>query len=133
MFAQKMILLIDDDQEEFHILNHALQVAGLPHSCIWANGIERATQLLCEVLPDYIFIDYNMPKENGLACLEKIRKIKAIQDVPVVFYSNSIDETTRLQARERGASFCMEKPNSLSKLVANLIDIMGEGKLLHSC
>lgn len=129
---QKMILLIDDDQEELHILSHALQVAGLPHTCVWAIDAERAEKLLQEILPDFIFIDYNMPRANGIDCLEQIRHIQAIQGVPIIMYSNSLDETIRAQAMLKGATGCMEKPGSFSKLVEYLTKILGEGKLLHN-
>lgn len=128
-----MILLIDDDQEELHILSQALQVAELPHSCVWAMDTERAAKLLKEeILPDYIFIDYNMPKENGIACMQQIRKIENIQEVPIILYSNTINEMTRKEALSKGASFCLEKPGSFSKLVEHLIRIMGEGNLIPS-
>lgn len=129
---QKMILLIDDDQEELHILSHALQVAGLPHSCVWAIDVERAEKLLQEILPDYIFIDYNMPKVNGIDCLQQIRRIRGMQDVPMILYSSAIDERIRFLAMSNGASSCIEKPNSVARLVEYLTRIMGEGKLLHN-
>jgi CheY-like chemotaxis protein len=128
---QKIILLIDDDEEEFFILNQAFQMAGIPNYCLWANSAERALQLLQEVLPDFVFIDYNMPKVNGLACLEQVRSLPNLSKVPVIMYSNHISQEIITQALAKGALF-IQKPDSLLKLAHYLINTIGEGKLLHS-
>jgi len=128
---QKLILLVDDDPDEYYILNQAFQLAGIPSYCMWANDAERAQTLLQQVLPDFIFIDYNMPRINGITCLEQIRQIPNLDKVPVIMYSNYISDETVSKALASGAS-CMQKTGSLLQLVQHLIRIMGEGKLLHS-
>jgi CheY-like chemotaxis protein len=128
---EKIILLIDDDEEEFFILNQAFQIAGIPNYCLWANSAERAQQLLQEILPDIVFIDYNMPKANGIACLEQLRKLPNISKVPVIMYSSDIRQEVITQARSKGILF-MQKQDSLLKLAHHLINTFGEGKLLHS-
>lgn len=127
---QKMILLIDDDKEELFILDQAFQLAGLPYSCVWASGLDRANQLLKEILPDYILIDYNMPKTNGIDCLEKVRNMPGIDKVPIGMYSNHISEETRRQAMAKGASFCIQKPGSIAALIKSLTKFMGGVNLL---
>jgi CheY-like chemotaxis protein len=127
---QKMIMLIDDDEEELLILDQALQLAGLPYSCVWASTLDRARQLLQEVLPDYIFIDYNMPKINGIECLEQVRNEPGIDKVPIIMYSSDFSETTRLQALSKGATGCLQKTASLKTLTQHLMKIVGEADLL---
>src|SRR5207253_2573608 len=39
-------------------------------------------------LPDYIFLDVNMPEINGIECLQQIRKNKKLDDIQVIMYSN---------------------------------------------
>jgi DNA-binding response OmpR family regulator len=129
---QKMILLIDDDQEELLILDQAVQQAGLPFSCVWASGLDRARQLLREIMPDYIFIDYNMPKANGIECLEQVRRVPGIDKVPIIMYSSEITESVRLQALRNGATNCIQKTASIQMLIKFLRKIVGEGNLLPS-
>jgi CheY-like chemotaxis protein len=131
LLMQKLILLIDDDQEELIILRQAIEMAGLSHYCIWAENMERAEKLLSEVMPDLILIDFNMPIMNGLACLEKIRKMDNFHRVPIVIYSSSIDDRTRKLADAQGAS-CVEKPTSILQLIQYLKKISEEGKVLHN-
>jgi CheY-like chemotaxis protein len=128
---QKQILLIDDDKDEFYILHQAIQLAELSHICMWAGDMAHAELLLEQVLPDMILIDYNMPVTNGIQCLGKIRQMNKLHQVPVVIYSNYINDVTRQQATAQGAS-CMEKPASMLQLVQFMIRLNGEGKVLHS-
>src|SRR5215216_2802271 len=105
---QKHILLIDDDRDELDILNDALETAGISSVCAWAPGAEQAFRILQDMVPDVIFLDLNMPKINGLACLKEIRKIKRLINIPVILYSTCINEETRKKASDSGASWCIQ-------------------------
>ena len=113
---QKLILLIDDDKDEFEILNMAIQLARLPHLCIWAESSDRAEVLLQQVLPDLIFIDYNMPKVNGLMCLKRLRQLAKLDNTEIILYSNSISDVSRELALTQHASY-FQKPFFLNDLV----------------
>jgi DNA-binding response OmpR family regulator len=119
----KLILLIDDDYDEYFILREALHITG-SGDCIWACGLEQAMQLLENVLPDYIFIDYNMPRKNGLECIGEIRQLITLQQVPLVMYSTNISESMATQAREKGAAYCLQKPTSFTVLTRQLSEIV---------
>src|SRR5215212_2357558 len=89
---KKHILLIDDDEDEIEIFTDALEKLPVSFNCTCASNADEAIRMLGKVSPDFIFIDYNMPKVNGLKCLEKIKKTKTARDIPVILYSNYIDE-----------------------------------------
>ena len=125
-------MLIDDDHDELIILDQAFQQAGMPFSCVWASGWDRARQLLTQIKPDYIFIDYNMPKINGIECLEKVKLVPGVDKVPIIMYSSDFSESTRLQAFAKGATSCIQKTPSIQMLIKYLRRIVGECKLLPS-
>lgn len=118
------ILLIDDDEDELEILTAALHKIPLAFDCMWVQSTEHAMQILNHYTPDYIFIDYNMPKSNGLTCLSEIKKLKNMQDIPVILYSNCIDEVNSKQALSLGAVSCIEKPTKMNALVNELKNIL---------
>lgn len=116
------ILLIDDDEDELEILTAALNKVPLSFDCMWVQSAEHAVELLNHYTPDYIFIDYNMPKENGLKCLAEIKKMQHMQDIPVILYSTAIDETNSRQAVSLGAT-CLQKQTGINALVKQLKEI----------
>ncbi|MCF6407889.1 response regulator [Chitinophaga filiformis] len=116
----RSILLIDDDADEIEILNEAVEMAGSDSTCDWAEGAEMAYGVLRFARPDLIFLDYNMPGHNGLACLEEIKKKKELQHIPVIMYSTCIDTFLQQEAMNRGAFRCIQKPTSVYDLVKEL-------------
>jgi CheY-like chemotaxis protein len=113
-----LCLLIDDDSDDREIFIEALKDIGKPFDCITAeNGLEALNILKnTDRLPDFIFLDLNMPIMSGKQCLQEIKKIPAFNTIPVIIYttsaySNDIEETKRL-----GAAHFVSKPSSIAAL-----------------
>jgi len=72
----KHILLIDDDKDELLIFTDALEAKPGPgkFECSYAQSTLEAVQMLKHLVPDYIFIDYNIPKMNGLEFIDLIHQ-----------------------------------------------------------
>jgi len=113
---KKCILLIDDDADELEIFSEALAEINRPMSCIHSQGAAAALTVLNIVKPDYIFLDVNMPGINGFKCLEEMKKIRSLSDVPIIFYSNWITDDIYKKAIEAGASACIKKPKTVDTL-----------------
>ena len=120
----RCILLIDDDPDELDIFSDALAEIKKSIVCIQARGASAAMNLLNTLSPDYIFLDINMPEINGLKCLEEIKKVTTLDNVPVILYSNFIDEATVTKALAIGASVCIKKPRKICKLAEILDDML---------
>lgn len=76
-------------------------------------------------LPDFIFLDINMPGKLGLECLEEIRNHKGgLKKVNIVMLSTSSDPENIHKARQMGAAFYAVKPSSFEKLKSLLRDIL---------
>ena len=111
------ILLIDDDPDEWDIFNDALQEVCEKCKCTYADGAMDGLNMLRFIRPDVIFLDINMSKVNGFECLERIRKIDTFSAVPVIIYSNGIQEETFKTALKMGAVACIRKPTRIVDLV----------------
>jgi len=118
--AQKIVLLIDDDEDEHEIFESALKHAATSANFISANSCEEALEILKNVNPDYIFLDVNMPKINGMTCLEEIKKISRIAHIPVYMYSTGMNAHDGKKALQLGATDYIIKPNSITSL-SNLL------------
>src|SRR5690606_28093529 len=85
-------LIVDDDTEDQELFIDVVREVDPSIECISAFTGEEALTLLREdspALPDYIFMDLNMPRLNGVQCLSKIKKMQYLQHIPVLLYTTS--------------------------------------------
>lgn len=118
------ILLIDDDEDEFEVFNQALHSIDKSIKCTGARDLEEALEFLKYNSPAYIFIDFNMPKTNGLECLVEIKALKKLENSKIILYSNYIDEEMNNKAIELGAFRCVKKPNMTNLLAKRIREIL---------
>ncbi|AEV98619.1 hypothetical protein A4D02_21260 [Niastella koreensis] len=119
-----IILLVDDDDDEFDLFMEALHGTNLQCDCIFSKNAEKALHLLYYTIPDFIFIDYNMPKINGLKFITEIKKLRPPRDVPIILYSSAITDSLAKNAMALGAFLCIKKPyeiNTLTKILLNIL------------
>lgn len=116
MKREKTILLIDDDNDELDIFNLALNEEQIAYICSYARNAKEALKALSMFVPDFIFLDTNMPGMNGIDCLEEIKKIKTVEEVPVIMYSTYMDDIVCKKAMKLGATACIQKPDEILRL-----------------
>jgi CheY-like chemotaxis protein len=121
-----LILAVDDDVEDCELFCDAIQEIDSSIIIVKARNGEEALNALTEniLLPDFIFLDINMPLMDGKACLNQIRKDKKYKDIPVVMYSTSKNEDEIRQYKALGANFLV-KPEKFGKLVKSLAFVLG--------
>lgn len=113
-------LLIDDDPDDQEIFSLALKELDPSVICEFANnGIEGIEKLqnTPPFNPDYIFIDMNMPRMNGVECLSEIKKITRVKKIPVFLYSTSADPKMVSESKLLGAADFIVKPVGINELV----------------
>jgi CheY-like chemotaxis protein len=123
---QKTILLVDDDEEEYYIIKMALEMAAISCRCFWANSLEQAQKLVQKLQPDYIFLDINMPRNDGITCLEQLKKLEQLQHSLFVMYSTYISDDNRKKALRLGASCCIHKPENIKILLKQLTNLLSD-------
>lgn len=115
--AKKYLLLIDDDPDEFDFFLDAIDKMPGIYECSYAVSAEAAFDLLKKFHPDYIFVDMNMPKINGLECIATILDRELAPQVPLFIYSTSADPLMQQRALHLGAAGCYKKSGHPSALV----------------
>lgn len=120
----KKILLIDDDEDEQTIFAEALNAAEISFDCVFANSAAQGIKILDNVLPDYIFVDFNMPAKDGIECLKEIKQKNSFKETPVILYSTGLDDRLTNTAIQFGASACIKKPFSISALAETLKSLL---------
>jgi DNA-binding NtrC family response regulator len=118
--------LIDDDIDDQEIFGIAVREFDPSVKCIYADNCIMALEKFeadKSLVPDYIFIDINMPKMNGIHCLKAIKKIDRLSQIPVYMYSTSADPAFVAESKEHGAIDFIVKPTNikdLSQILAGL-------------
>src|SRR5688500_16911965 len=106
------LLNIDDDADDGLFFMEAVKEISSDATCLVLSSGDNAVQFLSHdlgVLPDYIFLDINMPGMNGKECLVKLRSMRKLVNVPIVMFSTSIPDHETQDFRKLNASAC-QKP-----------------------
>ena len=115
----RTILIADDDPHIRQLLVFALAKAGL--DTIEAEDGETALAAAEVHAPDLIVLDINMPRMDGI---EVCRRLRAQNDVPILFLSSRDDEIDRVLGIELGADDYVTKPFSPREVVARVMAIL---------
>ena len=119
METHKKFFIADDDPDDQELFIEALMEIDALCKCVTAfDGQEAINKLLnyAVYLPDFIFLDLNMPKMNGKECLAEIKKSNILKEIPVIIYSTSADKKDMHEAMQLGAVFFLQKPNRFEEL-----------------
>ena len=122
---RKTCLLVDDDEDDAEIFSIALNEANPAIQCLTASDGLEALQMLGDpaFIPDYIFLDLNMPLMTGKECLVEIRKRPHLLNTPVIIFSTSASQRDISETQNLGASCFITKPPLISILTERLLEI----------
>lgn len=119
--------MIDDDIDDQEVFEMALQKIDGDFIFFVAHDGEEGLQKLKRndsFIPDFIFLDINMPRMDGMQCLPEIRKLKHLQHSRIIMYSTTNDEKVRQASQQLGADAFMVKPSKLNLLINDLTSII---------
>ncbi len=114
-----MILLVDDDVDDQEVFCEVLKEINSSIECITAADCEEVLTMLqnnLPGLPDYIFLDLNMPRMNGKQCLKALKEHEVFKNIPVIIYSTSSSTKDKEETDDLGAAYFLTKPSSISGL-----------------
>ena len=126
MGVSKICFLVDDDHDDHEIFQIALENLDVNIELRTAfDGRDALDRLEKDVLflPDYIFLDLNMPRLNGLQCLHELKKTERLKNIPVIIYTTSSEERHKSQAIDLGAQEFITKPANVDELSQKLSSI----------
>ena len=119
-------MIIDDDEDDRDFFCEAVKEINIEWECITAINGEDALHKLKNALPhipDYIFLDLNMPRMNGINCLRELKKDPRLKNIPVVIFSTISYEKTANEVLHLVATSFIVKPTSLQKLIEEILNI----------
>jgi signal transduction histidine kinase len=116
--AEATILVVDDNAE-----NRALACATLEdegYRAITANDGEQAVAAVAAERPDCVLMDVRMPKLDGIAACERIRKLPGGDQIAIIFVTAQREVETFDRALAAGGDDFMTKPFRPGELVVRV-------------
>lgn len=123
------IILADDDEDDRMLFTDAFDELKINTKVNTFNdGVELMNYLngADAILPNVLFLDLNMPKKNGIECLEEIKENERFNDIAIAIYSTSSSEEHIEETFIKGANIYIKKPsdfNTLKKVLSEVVTI----------
>ena len=114
--------MVDDEPDQLEVVKTILSDAGFSVA-ITTNGFD-ALKLVDKSLPGLIIVDANMPKMNGFALCESLRRAPATAGIPIIMLTGLTGNLSRMNGLLHGASAYMTKPYKIDELIARVNELM---------
>lgn len=122
----KTILCVEDDLAVQEIISDYFSMK-TSYKVVTAEDGEIALDQIANSPPDLILLDVLLPRINGLAFLQDIRRIESAKNIPVIFISGEmIDETDKELGLKLGALAYFEKPIDFPELLKTVNSILAD-------
>lgn len=120
--TSKLILIIDDDSDDRSFFVDALKELNNTYIAMEAEHGQDAIIKLQNLskLPDYIFLDLNMPIMNGSEFLSYLNADVLLNTIPVIIHTTSVSPEDMKITSELGAKYYLPKTSDLSKLPSKI-------------
>jgi CheY-like chemotaxis protein len=123
----KTLFLIDDDFDDQDNFLVSIREIDPTIECITAKDGQEALEYIHkheDFIPDFIFLDLNMPVMNGTAFLARLSTMQKFRKVPLYIYTTSTSIKDKEETMSQGAAGFIVKPNSISKLKEVLSELI---------
>ena len=103
------IYILEDDGNIRELVSYTLN-----HSGFEAQGFERPSlfwEAIEQERPDLLLLDIMLPEEDGLQVLDKLRKLRYGEDLPVILLTAKSSEYDKVVGLENGADDYLTNPS----------------------
>lgn len=108
MGEQKRILLVDDHQIVFSLLEAIFRIQG--YELMYAESGQKGIVMARQELPDLILLDVMMPDIDGFKVCQYLKENPETKDIPVIFLTAIGAEDDMAIGSKAGADGFMTKP-----------------------
>ena len=105
--ANKEVIVVEDDANDYTLIDHALREGGLPCRIRRVDTAEELEDELLRLAPDVVVCDHASAKWDSFAVLDRVRAFQS--NTPFVVVSGALDERTQAELLFRGADGCVGK------------------------
>lgn len=124
------ILLVEDNPSDVRMIGEVLkdykrktQIYNVTDGKEALNFLNKKGKYKNTFHPDFIVLDLNLPRENGIGLLNKIKKDVNLKDIPLIILTTSAVHEDILKACEFKARYFIIKPmafDEYKKILQNI-------------
>lgn len=112
------ILVVEDEPAIQELLALNLTQAG--HNPIRALSVEQAQQMMREMQPDLIILDWMLPGMSGIEFARRLKSDEYSKSIPIIMLTARGEEIDKVRGLEIGADDYVTKPFSPRELTARI-------------
>ncbi|MCR5456006.1 MAG: response regulator, partial [Bacteroidales bacterium] len=116
---KKNILVVDDSVSNLLLIKDILS-SNPEYNVINEKDGEKVLAQLNANKIDLILLDIMMPKVDGYEVCRRVKEDAGFKDIPIIFLTAKVDETSLLRGFECGAVDYIKKPFLISELMARV-------------
>ena len=125
-----IVLVVDDSPPTLGMLNDTLEAAGF--TVLVAQSAAAAMQLVERITPDVILMDAVMPGMDGFEACRRMKQLKALATVPIIFMTGLAESQDVVRGLEAGGVDYVIKPVVPDEVVARIGVHLANARLTRS-
>jgi CheY-like chemotaxis protein len=122
--TQVKILIVEDNVHFRTLIYSILQALGISDLEEARDGSE-ALEILDELTPDLVILDWKMEGMDGVECVRQIRTLNGVNRfVPIIMVTGYTETSLKKEARDAGVNDFLGKPISPQSLLGRIVSVM---------
>lgn len=122
--TQLKILIVEDNVHFRTLIHSILQALGISDLEEARDGSE-ALEILDELTPDLVILDWKMEGMDGVECVRQIRTLNGVNRfVPIIMVTGYTETSLKKEARDAGVDDFLGKPISPQSLLGRIVSVM---------
>lgn len=118
----KRILMIDDENLNIQIMKEYLESKG--YEFLSARDGDEGIKKAIETNPNLVIVDLIMPKKDGFAVCEALKKMPETSGTPIILMTGFDAEDLEVRSRYFGADEVVRKPYVVEELIKKVKHIL---------
>ena len=104
------VLYVDDDPDDRFFFEEAIEQLKIPCRLLMADSCMAMKTIIEDAHIDIIFLDINMPGQDGKACLREVKSNNEWSKIPVVILTGTYNKPDADEVYSLGANLYVIKP-----------------------
>jgi two-component system, OmpR family, alkaline phosphatase synthesis response regulator PhoP len=120
--SKHTILLVDDEDDILEFVGYNLKKEG--YSILTSNNGRDAINIAIAHNPHLILLDVMMPEMDGIETCREMKRVKALENTIIVFFTARNEDFTQILGLDAGADDYITKPIKPSVLVSKVNSLL---------